>query len=256
MSKYSPTSSRSTAGAKGRNDSRYLTLRFSVFCIEGERASPRIERAPSARGPNSMRPCIQPTAFSSASACAVCSIVCSRVEARELATGRRQALGDLVVGIFRSEIAAGHAVEMAVELARLAEIAVIGGVGRADRAAGIAGRRLHPDAVEQVLAQQLAVGDAVQRHAAGQADVLGAGLLLHRARQPQHDLLGDGLHRGREVHVVLGQKLFGLARLAAEQRAELLVRHAQPGAIVEVGLVEAEGAVFLEVDDVVRGSCP
>ena len=33
---------------------------------------------------------------------------------------------------------------------------------------------------------------------------------------------------------------------------ELLVRHAQAGAIVEVALVEAEGAVFLEVDDVVQ----
>src|SRR5688572_22678305 len=34
-----------------------LTFRFSVFCI------PKIERLPRARGPNSMRPCIQPTAF-------------------------------------------------------------------------------------------------------------------------------------------------------------------------------------------------
>ncbi len=85
MSKYLSTSSRSTAGAKGRNDSRYLTLRFSVFCIEGERASPRIERAPSERGPNSMRPCIQPTAFSSASACAVWSMIWSRVSRVSLA---------------------------------------------------------------------------------------------------------------------------------------------------------------------------
>ena len=139
-----------------------------------------------------------------------------------------------------------------LSLRALAEIAVIGGVGRADRAAGIAGRRLHPDAVEQVLAQQLAVGDAVQRHAAGQADVLRAGLLAHRARQPDHDLLGDGLHRRREIHVMLGQKLLGLARLAAEQLAELLVRHAQAGAVVEVLLVEAEGAVLLEVDDLVE----
>ena len=31
--------------------------------MPGERGSPRIERAPSARGPNSMRPWNQPTAF-------------------------------------------------------------------------------------------------------------------------------------------------------------------------------------------------
>ena len=47
---------RSTDGANGRNDSRYLTLRFRSFCMVGERGSPRIDRAPRARGPNSMRP--------------------------------------------------------------------------------------------------------------------------------------------------------------------------------------------------------
>ena len=39
-SKYLAASSASTEGAKGRNDSRYFTLRLSVFCIVGERASP------------------------------------------------------------------------------------------------------------------------------------------------------------------------------------------------------------------------
>ncbi len=34
-----PTSSRSTEGAKGRNDSRYLIFRFRVFCMEGARVA-------------------------------------------------------------------------------------------------------------------------------------------------------------------------------------------------------------------------
>ena len=46
---------------------------------------------------------------------------------------------------------------------------------RAERAAGIAGRRLDPDVVERALAQQLAVGHAVQRDAAGQAEIARAG---------------------------------------------------------------------------------
>ena len=45
-----------TAGAKGRKLSRFLTLRFNCFCTTGERASARIERAPRALGPNSIRP--------------------------------------------------------------------------------------------------------------------------------------------------------------------------------------------------------
>ena len=87
-----------------------------------------------------------------------------------------------------------------------------------------AGRRLHPDIIEDVLAQQLAVGHAVQRHAA-QADVLCAGLLSSPTGRAGARSPGDGLDRGREIHVMLRQQL-GLARLAAEQPAELVVRHA------------------------------
>ena len=52
-------------GAKGRNDSLYFIFKFSVFCILGERGSPRIDLLPKARGPNSMRPWNHPIAFSS-----------------------------------------------------------------------------------------------------------------------------------------------------------------------------------------------
>ncbi len=55
-SKYSPTRSRSTLGANGRNPSRNLIFRFIRACIFGERGSPRILRLPNARGPNSIRP--------------------------------------------------------------------------------------------------------------------------------------------------------------------------------------------------------
>src|SRR5262249_13915281 len=67
------------------------------------------------------------------------------VQADQLATDGFQAPCDLVVGIFRAEIAARHAVELAVELARLAEIAVIGRERRADGATGIARGGLYPD---------------------------------------------------------------------------------------------------------------
>ena len=49
-----------TAGAKGRKLSRNLILRFSFSCISECRGSPRIERFPRARGPNSIRPWNQP----------------------------------------------------------------------------------------------------------------------------------------------------------------------------------------------------
>ena len=139
-----------------------------------------------------------------------------------------------------------------LSLRALAEIAVIGGERRADRAAGIARRRLHPDAVEDALAQQLAVGDAVQRHAAGQADVLGAGLLrTERARRSTISSVTAWTEAARSMCCWVSSSS-GVARRPAEQRGERVVGHAQPGAIVEVALVEAEDAVFLEVDDVSR----
>ena len=72
-SNHSATCSRSTAGANGRNDSRNLIFRFITDCIFGDRASPMIERPPSARGPNSIRPCSRPTTFSSAISAAISS---------------------------------------------------------------------------------------------------------------------------------------------------------------------------------------
>src|SRR6266511_2861905 len=63
-SKYSLARSRSTLGAKGRKPSRNLIFRFICACIRGLRGSPRILRAPSARGPNSILPSNQPTTFS------------------------------------------------------------------------------------------------------------------------------------------------------------------------------------------------
>ena len=42
---------------------------------------------------------------------------------------------------------------------------------RAERAARIAGRRLDPDVLEGAVAQDLAVGDAIERDAAGEAEI-------------------------------------------------------------------------------------
>src|SRR5215212_2903940 len=120
MSKYWPTSSRSTAGANGRNDSRYLTLRFSVFCIDGERARPEFHAA--------LHPADRLLLGESLGGVEDRLLV---GQPHEPAAGLGQALGDLVVGVLGAEIGAGHAVHVAVELARLAEIAVISGVGRA-----------------------------------------------------------------------------------------------------------------------------
>ena len=101
------------------------------------------------------------------------------------------------------------------------------------------------------VAQHLAVGDAIERHAAGKTEILHAGLGGEAARQPQHDLLQHRLDRGGEVHVLLRHQRFRIARRRAEQRVEALVRHRQPGAVIEIVEIEAERSVRLEIDQIV-----
>ena len=115
------TCSRSTAGANGRNDSRNLIFRFITDCIFGDRASPMIERPPSARGPNSMRPCNRPTTFSSASSAATRSASADAVDAaRRVAVGRRRTPAISRVAELRPEERAAHAVGVARHGARAA----------------------------------------------------------------------------------------------------------------------------------------
>lgn len=161
--------------------------------------------------------------------------------------------GANAVGIVgRAEIGTGHAVEPIVDSARPAAVDVIGGECRAQRAAGIAGRWLDPDALELSLAQDLAIGDAVERDAAGETEVRHAGFGSERAGETQDNLLGDRLDRSGDVHLALADRVFAAARLAAEQLVKPIVGHPQSGAIVEVALIDAESAVGLEVDEMVE----
>ena len=127
------------------------------------------------------------------------------------------------------------------------------GQGRAQGAAGIAAGRLDPDVLEQAGPQQLAVGHAIQRHAAGHDQVVAAGQLAGGFRQPEHDLLGDLLDGQGHVHVVLVQLGF---RFAAGQAEQLLpgavVAHGEAGGIIEIVHVQQEGAVFAQVHQFVQ----
>ena len=89
--------------------------------------------------------------------------------------------------------------------------------GRPERPAGVAGGRLDPEVVEVALAEQPAVGHAVQRHAAGQDQVLHPGPRVHVAADPEHDLLGHGLDAGGQVHVPLLERRLRRARRPAEE---------------------------------------
>ena len=129
---------------------------------------------------------------------------------------------DLVGRVARSEIRAAHAVgewRRCTGLApcrrplpgarrlgahpRLIEMAVPDVQRHADGSTCVAGGRLDPDLVEDLLAENPAVADAVQRDAARQAQVAEPGPLPRVARHLQHGLFGDVLDRSREIHFAL-----------------------------------------------------
>ena len=228
-----------------------------MACMAGDRGSPRMLRAPKALGPNSMRPWNQPTTLPSASSPATCSsklVLVGEIAARmPLARDKNRAIWSVVKlgprklpcwasrpsgwrGLSRSWCQTNRAAP--------------------ERAAGIAGRRLDPEVVEVAFAEQPAVGHAVQRHAAGQDQVLQPGPGLHVAADPEHDFLGHGLDAGGQVHVPLLQGRLGRARRTAEEAVKPPIGHRQPLAVVEIVHVEPEAAVGLQVDQALEDQVP
>src|SRR5262249_35571163 len=72
--------------------------------------------------------------------------------------------------------------------ARFVEIAVPEAERDAERAACVAGRRLNPDLLERSLAQQPPVADAVERDAAGEAEIAQTGFAVRERGHLQHHL--------------------------------------------------------------------
>ena len=85
--------------------------------------------------------------------------------------------------------------------------------GRAQGGAGVAGGRLHPDALERPLLGQDRVGHAVERDPAGHGQVAVAGLGVQPADQLEQDLLEPELDAGGQVGVLAGPLLVAAAPL-------------------------------------------
>ncbi len=92
--------------------------------------------------------------------------------------------------------------------------------GRTHGPTRVPGSRLNPDLAERPLTEDAAVGDAVQRDPAGQAQGRKPRLPVHRVGQSQHDVLGDGLHGRRQVLFPAGDLRFRLPGRTIEQRLE------------------------------------
>ena len=118
------------------------------------------------------------------------------------------------------------------------EIAVI---GAADRNAVVARRRLDPDVFKSGLPRHPAVGHAVQRHAAGDAEVLGAGRFAQPAGAREQHLFGIVLNPPGEI-LPMPHRRAGFPFLAAAHDVRLIelrgpVRNVKVAAVdIEQGL--------------------
>src|SRR5262245_57364153 len=61
----------------------------------------------------------------------------------------------------------------------------------AEGSAGVSGGRLNPDILEGAFTQQLAVGHTIQRDAAGENQILHAGLLVNVTSDAENNVFGD-----------------------------------------------------------------
>ena len=111
---------------------------------------------------------------------------------------------------------------------------MVGGKRSPNGATSIARCWLNPDIFEPAIAQYLAVCDAIERHAAGHAQIWIPVLLCQVTRQPQHYLVEDLLNGGGDVHMLLRQRRVFVTCRQSENRFEFRVDHRQPGTIVEI----------------------
>ena len=119
-------------------------------------------------------------------------------------------------------------------------------------AAGISGGRLNPDAIEPTVAKDFAVGNTVQCDATRETEIAGTAFGRGETRHATHHFFGDHLDRCGEIHVSLHQPFVGRPRRTTEERVKALARHRESGAVVEVGQVETERSVVLQVDQVLE----
>ena len=121
-----------------------------------------------------------------------------------------------------------------------------------ERAAGVSSRGLDPDALEGAFPLEPAIGDAIQRDAAGKHQVLHAGLRVNIASHPKNRFFGDRLNARCEIHVPLIQIRVGLSWRSSEQLMKSLARHRQALTVVEVLHVEPQTAVGLQIDEMLQ----
>ena len=140
--------------------------------------------------------------------------------------------------------------------AALAELHVVADERRTQRAAGVAGRRLHPDLCRTApsrrtlpLATQLSATPPARQRLR-----MPVSLRSERVRRSTISSVTACIDAARSMWCCVSSSS-GLRGGPPNSVVELAVRHRQAGAVVEVRQVEPERAVVLHVDQVLEDRC-
>ena len=118
-------------------------------------------------------------------------------------------------------------------------------------ATGVARGGLYPDIIEDALAEDLAVADAVERHAPAMTRWrIPVSLRTWRAVRSMISSVTAWMDAAMSISR-WGDPRFGFADRAVEELFHLRIGHGQALAIIEVGHVHPEGAVLFQIKQVV-----
>ena len=163
-----------------------------------------MERCPSARGPNSMRPWNQPMIFPLASSSAAVAATFFKFRRAQL-VGHQRFL-DFRVAIFGPEICVAH------RLHRQASAVIqVRSEYRAQRDAVIGSRGLHKNIVDHARSLNFSVGFGIQRHAACQAHVAAIVFCMRELDQRHHGDFASVLHGKGDIFETVVNFAFGRA---------------------------------------------
>src|SRR5207253_8113535 len=107
----------------------------------------------------------------------------------------------------------------------------------------VPGGGLDPNVLEWPFPPYATIGHTIQSDTSRHDQVTAAVKAMGISRRAQHNLLGDGLNRCRKVHLLLGDHALRLTRRASKKHVELVRRHGQTLAIVEIRHVQSDRAV-------------
>ena len=126
--------------------------------------------------------------------------------------------------------------------------------GHTECPASITGRWLNPNIVKWSFTQDSTVADAIQCNPSRQTQITLTSFCMDMPSRPQHDLFGDFLNRGGQIHFPYRNRRLGFPWRTVEKSVKFCRSHLQSFAIFKIGHIHAKGSVIFQIDQMVTNT--